>query len=53
VPQAERLPDGALQGRNDFGTLSYGAPCPPPGPAHRYRFTIYALDDMLRLNPGQ
>jgi Raf kinase inhibitor-like YbhB/YbcL family protein len=32
------------QGVNDFGTLGYGGPCPPPGPAHHYVFTLYALD---------
>lgn len=29
---------------NDFGRSGYGGPCPPPGPAHRYVFTLYALD---------
>lgn len=38
------LPAGAHHGRTDFGSLGYGGPCPPPGPAHRYRFTVYALD---------
>ena len=38
------LPEGAVQGRNDFGTYSYGGPCPPAGAKpHRYLFTIYAL----------
>jgi Raf kinase inhibitor-like YbhB/YbcL family protein len=31
-------------GRNSFGELAYGGPCPPPGPAHHYVFTLYALD---------
>jgi Raf kinase inhibitor-like YbhB/YbcL family protein len=51
VPAAERLPSGALQGVNDFGRVGYGGPCPPPGPAHRYRFTLYALDTALSLGP--
>lgn len=51
VPTAERLPSGALQGVNDFGRVGYGGPCPPPGPAHRYRFTLYALDTALSLEP--
>jgi Raf kinase inhibitor-like YbhB/YbcL family protein len=39
------LPKGTLQGRNDFQTVGYGGPCPPPGQdAHHYIFTIYALD---------
>jgi len=30
---------------NDFGRNGYGAPCPPAGHgAHRYYFTVYALD---------
>lgn len=52
VPLVPQLPDGAIQGTNSFGKLGYGAPCPPPGPAHRYRFTVYALDVMLHLTPG-
>jgi Raf kinase inhibitor-like YbhB/YbcL family protein len=43
VGQSERLANGAVQGRNDFGRTGYGGPCPPPGPAHHYRFTLYAL----------
>jgi Raf kinase inhibitor-like YbhB/YbcL family protein len=32
-------------GRNGFGRTGYGGPCPPPkDEAHRYRFTLYALD---------
>ncbi|MBV8721992.1 MAG: YbhB/YbcL family Raf kinase inhibitor-like protein [Candidatus Eremiobacteraeota bacterium] len=27
----------------------YGGPCPPPGATHRYVFTLYALDTLLRL----
>jgi Raf kinase inhibitor-like YbhB/YbcL family protein len=31
--------------RNSFGREGYGGPCPPPGHgAHRYFFTVYALD---------
>ncbi len=38
------LKDGILQIRNDFGTHSFGGPCPPVGyKPHRYIFTIYAL----------
>lgn len=29
---------------NDYGYAGYGGPCPPSGPAHRYSFTVYALD---------
>ena len=43
---------GATQGKNDFRRTGYGGPCPPPGPAHRYFFKLYALDTPLRLKPG-
>jgi Raf kinase inhibitor-like YbhB/YbcL family protein len=43
---------GAVQGRNDFGRLGYGGPCPPPGPAHRYVFTLVALATKVGLGPG-
>ncbi|HZR26671.1 MAG TPA: YbhB/YbcL family Raf kinase inhibitor-like protein [Vicinamibacterales bacterium] len=46
------LPSGAHQGRNDFGKIGYGGPCPPPGPPHRYHFALYALDKRLDLRPG-
>ncbi|MGH9476940.1 MAG: YbhB/YbcL family Raf kinase inhibitor-like protein [Terriglobales bacterium] len=41
--QEAKFPLGGLQGQNSFGTLGFGAPCPPPGPAHHYIFTLYAL----------
>ena len=47
-----RLPNGALQGRNDFGKVGYNGPCPPRGSAHRYFFKIYALDSPMGLKPG-
>jgi Raf kinase inhibitor-like YbhB/YbcL family protein len=52
VPRGGRLDWGAAQGRNDFGQVGYGGPCPPPGPAHRYYFRLYALDAHLDLRPG-
>lgn len=52
VAPQRTLPSGAQQGRNDFGKIGYGGPCPPPGPAHRYFFKLYALDTIPRLQPG-
>ena len=52
VPAAEVLDNGARQGRNDFGKIGYGGPCPPPGRAHRYFFKLYALDKRLEVKAG-
>jgi len=41
-------PDAPMQGRNDFGRNGWGGPCPPSG-EHRYRFTLYALDQPLAM----
>jgi hypothetical protein len=46
-------PAGARQGKNDFGRTGYGGPCPPPGPAHRYFFKVYALDREIGLPGGK
>jgi Raf kinase inhibitor-like YbhB/YbcL family protein len=49
------LPEGAgsagapPQGRNDFGRVGWGGPCPPSG-MHHYRFTLYALSAPLALS---
>jgi len=53
LPALGQLPDGALQGRNDFGKIGYGGPCPPPGSPHHYIFTLYALDAKLNLPAGE
>jgi Raf kinase inhibitor-like YbhB/YbcL family protein len=47
IPQDSELPDGMLQGRNDFNRIGYGGPAPPPGKNHRYFFRLYALDIMF------
>jgi Raf kinase inhibitor-like YbhB/YbcL family protein len=51
VPKPEVLKNGARQGKNDFGKIGYGGPCPPGG-THRYYFKIYALDKELDSKPG-
>jgi len=39
---------------NDFGRRGYGGPCPPPGHgAHRYYFTVYAVDVPALDVPGK
>jgi Raf kinase inhibitor-like YbhB/YbcL family protein len=40
--------DPPQQGRNDFGRIGYGGPCPPSG-THHYRFTLHALAAPLAL----
>jgi len=43
----------AVEGRNDFGRIGYGGPCPPRGHgAHRYFFLVVALDYKPGLTRG-
>ena len=42
---------GGRQGRNGFGKLGYGGPCPPSG-THRYFFRLYALERKLNVRSG-
>ncbi len=52
--KSNSLPAGANQGKNDFGTNSYGGPCPPENHGiHQYIITIHALKvDRLGLDPN-
>ena len=50
-PISPELPNGAKQGRTDFGGIGYGGPAPPSG-TPRYFFKVYALDTMLDLPVG-
>jgi Raf kinase inhibitor-like YbhB/YbcL family protein len=43
----ETLPDDVVE-----GDPAYRGPCPPKGDPHHYRFTLYALDEALSLEPG-
>ena len=51
-PKTSRLPGGGLHGTNSWGNTEYGGPCPPGGPAHTYRFFLYAVDTALDLPVG-
>src|SRR3990167_2674053 len=44
----KEIPEGIIQGTNDFGKKNYGGPCPPMG-THKYQFSLYALDTTLDL----
>jgi Raf kinase inhibitor-like YbhB/YbcL family protein len=46
------MPKGSIELKNSYNTFGYGGPCPPKGDkAHRYIFTLYALDtDKLESN---
>lgn len=55
VPKEETVAalGGAAQGLNDFDEIGWGGPMPPPGHGvHHYRFTVFALDGALGLEPG-
>ncbi len=44
--KANELPEGTLEGLNDWKRTGYGGPCPPIG-RHRYFHKLYALDTVL------
>jgi Raf kinase inhibitor-like YbhB/YbcL family protein len=42
---SDALPEGVVEGRNDFGDYGYGGAAPPGGDRpHRYVFTVFAVD---------
>jgi len=45
------VPQGGVQGTNDFPGHRFDGPQPPSG-THRYYFKIFALDKTLDLKPG-
>jgi Raf kinase inhibitor-like YbhB/YbcL family protein len=51
VPPKPVFPNGVRQGLNDFNTIGYKGPCPPPGKGvHRYRFRLFAINTTLGLS---
>ncbi len=38
---------GGAEGQNTWGETGYRGPCPPPGGAHTYYFTVYALNGPI------
>lgn len=44
-------PDAVFFGKNSWGEIRYGGPCPPSG-THRYYLRLYALDTTIGLLPG-
>jgi Raf kinase inhibitor-like YbhB/YbcL family protein len=52
VSTSRQLTDTTRQGINDFGSIGYRGPHPPPGKRHRYYFSLYALDQSLELKTG-
>lgn len=43
LESSEQLPEGVREWVTDYGEPGWGGPCPPPGPAHHYVFTVHAL----------
>lgn len=45
IPEGGPLPEGVREWVNDYGESGYGGPCPPPGPAHRYIYSVHAMPE--------
>ncbi len=43
LPEGAELPPEARTWVNDYGYAGWGGPWPPPGPAHHYVFTVFAV----------
>lgn len=45
LPTGGPMPEGAVEGRTDYGEPGFGGAAPPPGHGpHRYIFTVFAVD---------
>ena len=44
-------PDEAIEGKNGFGKVGYGGPCPANDKVHHYHFKLFALKGVLSANP--
>lgn len=55
LPDGSKLPKGAIQLKNDGGSVGYMGCYPPKeDDPHEYKFTVYALDKVLEgINPNQ
>lgn len=53
LPTGGPMPEGAVEGRTDYGEPGFGGAAPPPGHGpHRYIFTVFAVDtDKLDVTP--
>ncbi|KUG20473.1 MAG: YbhB/YbcL family Raf kinase inhibitor-like protein [Methanomicrobiaceae archaeon] len=64
IPARDVIPEGvpadaevsspfrAVQGRNDFGDVGYGGPCPPKGATHRFFIRVYGMREAIGLPAG-
>ena len=52
APMEGALPNGALQGKNAMGKMSYVGPKPPAGQTHPYHFQVFALNTRLDIDPA-
>ena len=50
---AKLVAGSGVEGRNDFGKIGYGGPCPPRGHGeHRYFFLVMALPELPSVRRG-